>query len=286
MNVFLNGTLIDAAEASVSVFDFGFTMGVSVTEQVRTYDRQTPLLDRHLDRFFGGLEIIGLTIPLTRSEIERQIAHLIQTNGRTLLDEDELGIGICATPGVCSRFGQTNAGPTILVYTYPIEQKQWDRQFASGIRLTTVSVQETSAATIPKSLKCRSRMAEQEAQSVDPKSRALLIDACGFITEGTTASVVMVASNQLVAPPESAVLMGVTISVIVELAQSIGIETRRENISIDTLQQSDEVLWLSTPAAILPVTHVNGTQIRNGQPGKVTGDLITAWQSKFGRSHF
>jgi len=69
-SAYLNGEKIPAAEAQVSAFDLGFTMGVSVTEQIRTYARQTPLLGRHLDRLFGGLAIIGLTAPFSREALD------------------------------------------------------------------------------------------------------------------------------------------------------------------------------------------------------------------------
>ena len=69
MLAYLNGKKVPAADARVSVFDLGFTMGVSVTEQIRTYRRQTPLIERHLDRLFGGLKICLLyTSPSPRDK--------------------------------------------------------------------------------------------------------------------------------------------------------------------------------------------------------------------------
>jgi len=143
MQIYLNGELTDAASATVSAFDLGFTMGVSVTEQIRTYNRKTPLLDRHLDRFFGGLKIIGLTLPFDRAQLESQISDLIRLNGQSVADTDELGIGVCATPGIASAYGQTNAGPTTLVYTYPLiaELNDADGFIAEGTTASVVMIQ-------------------------------------------------------------------------------------------------------------------------------------------------
>ena len=268
MQIYLNGTLTDAANATVSAFDLGFTMGVSATEQIRTFNRKTPLLSRHLDRFFGGLDIIGITLPFTRIDLESQIGNLIQINSQTLNDSDELGVGICATPGIASAFGQTNDGPTVLVYTYPLLAEKLAQSHQQGIRLTSVTVQEIPAASIPRELKCRSRMhyylAEQEAKSIDPESRALLNNADGFIAEGTTASVVMIKSGSLVAPIKETVLPSVTLGFVLELADQMGIPVQRRNIDVGELETADEVLWLTTPVGIIPVTHVNQKLIGKG----------------------
>lgn len=284
MLAYLNGKKIAAAEARVSAFDLGFTMGVSVTEQIRTYRRQTPLIDRHLDRLFGGLEIIGLEAPATRAQLVDQVNDLISENGRSLVAGDELGIGICITPGLASAYGQTNAGPTTLVYTYELKSADREAAIERGIRLTSVSTTEIPASSVPKVLKCRSRMhyylAEQEARAADPDSRALLHDQEGFVAEGTTASVIMVSENEIIAPLKEAVLPGVTLGYALELAEKLGIRVHRRDITKAELESADEVMWLTTPVGIVLVTHVNGQAIINSsKPGPITQRLAEAWES-------
>lgn len=289
MKLFLNGTLTDAADAMVSVFDYGFTMGVTVTEQIRTYGRRTPLLKEHLDRFFGGLKTVGLTINFTRADIENQIGQLIQTNGQSLCEHDELGIGVCATPGMmtgggyAAALGLSSNGPTILIYAYPLARETSIERFETGVRLTSVSIQEISAKSIPKSLKCRSRMhyylAQLQADAIDPGSQALLCDAEGFIAEGTTATVVMIESGRLVVPLPETVLAGVTLNAVLPMAETMGIEIERRNITGQEFENADEVLWLTTPWGILPVTHVNRKAIGNGKSRPVTQRLKSAWDT-------
>jgi len=283
MLAYLNGKKIAAAEARVSAFDLGFTMGVSVTEQIRTYGGQTPLIERHLDRLFGGLEIIGLAAPFSRAELTAQVADLIAENGQQLAAGDELGIGICTTPGLASSYGQTNAGPTTLVYTYELKNADRAAAVERGIRLTSVATTEVPATSVPKELKCRSRMhyylAEQEARALDPDSRALLHDQEGFIAEGTVASVIMVSDNEIIAPLKASVLPGVTLGYALELAEKLGIPVHRRDITKAELESADEVMWLTTPVGIVPVTHVNGHAINIGKQGEITQRLSVAWDS-------
>jgi len=283
MLAYLNGKKIPAAEARVSAFDLGFTMGVSVTEQIRTYQRQTPLIERHFDRLFGGLEIIGLTAPFSREELMAQVSDLIAENGQELVAGDELGIGICITPGLASSFGQTNDGPTTLVYTYELKGADLATALERGIRLTSVATTEVPASSIPKALKCRSRMhyylAEQEARALDPNSRALLHDQEGFVAEGTTASVITVSNNEIIAPLKEAVLPGVTLGYALELADKLGIPVHRRDITKAELESADEVMWLTTPVGIVPVTRVNGQATNSGKAGEITQRLSEAWES-------
>ena len=281
MFCFHNGQKIDQTQASVSAFDLGFTMGVSVTEQIRTYQRRTPLLDRHLDRLWGGLSIIGLSPPFTRGELTQQIDDLIEANGADIDTANELGIGICITPGLANAFGRTNQGPTTLVYTY--ELKTDAAATAAGIRLTSVNTTEIPDTCIPKALKCRSRihyyLAEREATAIDPNSRAVLNDTEGFVAEGTTASVIIVDAGVIVAPLIETVLPGVTLGFALELAESMGTAVERREIRIDELHSADEILWLSTPVGIVPVTHVNGQTIGDAKAGPITRQLSSAWKT-------
>jgi branched-subunit amino acid aminotransferase/4-amino-4-deoxychorismate lyase len=287
-SAYLNGEKIPAAEAQVSVFDLGFTMGVSVTEQIRTYRRQTPLIERHLNRLFGGLEIIGLAAPFSREELTLQVQNLVSENGRDLDDNDELGIGICITPGLVSAYGQTNAGLTTLVYTYVLKASDQKAAIERGIRLTSVATTEIPASSVPKALKCRSRMhyylAEREARATDPDSRALLHDTDGFVAEGTTASVIIVSGGEIIAPLKEAVLPGVTLGYALELADGLGIPIQRRDITRDELESADEAMWLTTPVGIVPVSHVNGQAIDKNTSGDITRRLSEAWQSAVGAS--
>ena len=121
-------------------------------------------------------------------------------------------------------------------------------------------------------------LAEQEARAADPNSRALLHDQEGFIAEGTVASVIMVSANEIIAPLKEAVLPGVTLDYAFELADKLAIPVHRRDITKAELESADEVMWLTTPVGIVPVTHVNGQAI--GKLGDVTQRLTAAWDSE------
>ena len=61
--VSIDGRLIPAAEARVSVFDRGFLYGDSVYEVVRTYHLEPFELPAHLRRLEGSAQRIALPLP-------------------------------------------------------------------------------------------------------------------------------------------------------------------------------------------------------------------------------
>src|SRR5438270_10741366 len=76
----VNGELKPRAEAVVSVFDSGFTLGDGVWEGLRVQKGKLAFLDRHLDRLFEGARAIAMDIGLTRDELTRRLYDTLDAN--------------------------------------------------------------------------------------------------------------------------------------------------------------------------------------------------------------
>ncbi len=63
MKVYLNGKIVDGAEATIPVRDHGLLYGDGIFEGLRAYDHRPFRLDRHLDRLAAGARSLHLTIP-------------------------------------------------------------------------------------------------------------------------------------------------------------------------------------------------------------------------------
>ncbi len=291
MLAYLNGQLIPHAEATIPVWDYGFTMGVTVTEQLRTYNGKLFFLQQHLERLTDGLNITKIDPGVTIDEIGSIAEELVLKNLAGLPAGQELGVGICVTPGTqCNRAPaeiSSSSRPTLLVYSTALDSSKWQHDYETGIRMVTVDIREIPDECLPRGLKCRSRMhyylAEQQAQIRSPGSRALLLDTQGFMAEGTTASVVIVRDGCLIAPRPERVLPGISWSFVENvLAGELGMEVRRADITLSEVHRSDEVLALSTSSCIVPVCEVNGTPIGAPDQRPVFHQLIDAWSVKVG----
>ena len=146
----------------------------------------------------------------------------------------------------------------------------------------TTDVEQVSPHCWPAGLKCRSRMhyylADKRAAAVDPQARALLLDAQGFVTEASTANLLIYhAGRGLASPPSAKILRGISLGVVRELARRFGIAYTERDLTGDDVASADEVLLTSTPTCVLPVTRFNGRPIGSGRPGEVFHRLIAAW---------
>ena len=75
---YLNGSVVPPEEAKISVLDRGFLFGDGLYEVVRIYDNQPLYLEEHLDRFFFGVNGIGMPLPHTRDQFRDIVTGLIK----------------------------------------------------------------------------------------------------------------------------------------------------------------------------------------------------------------
>jgi branched-chain amino acid aminotransferase len=286
---YLHGQWLPLSRAGVSVFDLGFVQGVTVVEQLRTFGGELFRLDRHLERLDRSLAIVGLKPELSLAELG-QIATELAAQNRKLLDPtDDQGVTIFVTPGPQPAFARfaPRRGPTVGVHTQPLPFGQWADKYRTGESLVVTKVRQVPTACWPADLKCRSRMhyylADHEASAAAPGARALLLDERGFVTEASTANVLIyVAGEGLVSPPVEHILPGVTVSVVEALAGQIGIPFIHREVTVQDMAQADEALLCSTSPCVWSVTRLNGQPIGGGEPGPMVARLHSAWNQLVG----
>jgi branched-chain amino acid aminotransferase len=285
---FLNGVWIPASAAVVSVGDAGFVLGAAVAEQLRTFAGKLFHLDDHLARLAHSLEIVGVDLGMTTQQLAETARELVARNHPLLEPGDDLGLSVFVTPGSYRTYEPPGpARPTVCLHTYPLPFHLWAKKYREGQTLVTTGVEQVPPRCWPAGLKCRSRMhyylADKEAAAVDPQARALLLDSQGFVTEASTANVLIYNVGEgLVAPPSTKILRGISQSVVMELAGRLGIRRTQRNLTTDDLAAADEVFLTSTPLCLLPVTAFNGRPIGAGRPGKVFDRLLAAWSEMVG----
>lgn len=285
---YLNGRFLPASEANIALDDAGFVLGVTVTEQLRTFAGTIFRLDDHLNRLERSLEIVDLDPGVSLAEMGTIAETLVKQNHRLLMPGDDLGVAILVTPGPYAGFSaDSDAGPTLCISTYPLAFRLWAARYHQGQSLVTTQVQQVPPQCWPLELKCRSRMhyylADLEARRRSPGSRAVLHDASGHLTETSTANLVLVdAGGGLVSPPRQSILPGVSLAVLAELATRAGLSLTERPITPKDLATADEALLTSTPNCLLPVTRFNDQPIGGGVPGPVFRQLLAAWSDLVG----
>ncbi len=82
MKIWLNGKLVDRADAKVSVFDHGLLYGDGVFEGIRVYNGRIFQCKLHIDRLFESAKQVRLAIPYTKQELTDAIHETLAANKR------------------------------------------------------------------------------------------------------------------------------------------------------------------------------------------------------------
>jgi branched-subunit amino acid aminotransferase/4-amino-4-deoxychorismate lyase len=282
---FLNGVFVPAAQAVVPVDDAGFMLGVTVPEQLRTFGGKLFRLDEHLARLARGLEIVGVTSPHTERELFDFARELVKKNHALLPPGEDLGLTIFVTPGPATI--QPGRGPLVCMHTRRLPWASHTQLYERGQNLVTTKIRQVPTDCWPAELKCRSRMhywlADHEARRIEPGARALLLDHDDFVLEASTANILIYRAGEgLISPPKESILPGISVAMLADLAQTLGLPFLHRSLRLEDLLSAEEVLLCSTSPCVWPVLSLNGKTIGSGQPGAIFSRLIAAWSQHVG----
>ncbi len=285
---YFNGRLVPEHEICVPVWDAGFIQGVTVAEQMRTFKGKLFRLPQHLQRLGHSLEIVGIDLGAEFGRLAEAAEDLAARNHSLLAPEDDLVLSLFVTPGLYATVAASHEPrPTIGMHTHPLPFRLWADKYETGQRLMVSDVRQVPLNCWPAELKCRSRMhyylADRQAQKLDPGSRALLLDQQNRVMEASTANVVLYRRAEgLVLPQAEHILPGVSMGVLLELADRLDIPCVHRDLSVDDVTSADEVLLCSTSPCLLPVVAVNRQPISDGTPGPVFKRALSQWSQFIG----
>jgi branched-subunit amino acid aminotransferase/4-amino-4-deoxychorismate lyase len=178
-------------------------------------------------------------------------------------------------------------GPLVAMHTYPLPFRLFAEKYRVGQSLAIPAIRQMSPRTLPRELKCRSRMhyylADLEARAIDPRARALMLDEEGYVLEATSANLLIVdGDGRLVSPPPEKILPGISVAKTLHLAEGLGIEHAYRDLRVDDLFAAREVMLTSTSMCVLPATQLDETKLGDGAPGPVFRALLAAWSQHVG----
>ena len=280
--VWLNGKLVPADQASVSVFDHGLLYGDGVFEGIRAYAGRIFKLKTHLGRLYASAASIRLDIPYNPAQLTDAIRETIQANKLS-----DTYIRLCVTRGKgplgINPFTCSNPSVFIIADTITMYPRDY---YDNGMRIIIAKTIRNHPAALSPAIKSMNYLNNilAKTEAVDAGTlEAIMLNHNGQVAECTGDNIFIVkkndaGENELITPTADAgVLEGVTMNCVLDLAKEAGIKTRRTDFGTDVLYQADEVFLTGTAAEIIPVTKINDTTIGAGVPGPVTLKLHSAF---------
>jgi branched-chain amino acid aminotransferase len=279
-----DGRIVPPGEAVVSIFDRGFLYGDSVYEVLRTYGRRPFELTAHLRRLAGSAERIGLAPPWDAARTAAEIRRTIDAATAGAPDPEEpdaapWNVGEIYVRVIMTRgAGELGIDPALavdpraFVIARPVHGPP-RATYERGVKACVVGIQRVSPRAMDPAAKTgnylQSVLAVREARA-HGAHEALLLDAAGFVTEGSTSNVFAVRGGRLETPPvEIGILEGVTRTVVLAIAREAGLPVGEERLRPADLAAADEVFITSTVRELVPVTELDGGAVGDGRPGPV-----------------
>jgi branched-chain amino acid aminotransferase len=278
--VWMNGELVDWADATVHVGVHGLHYGTGVFEGIRCYETERgPAVFRltdHLDRLHNSARLLYMDIPYSVDELKAASLELISANGLpecylrpiAFYGYGELGVSTAGNPVVT------------VIMSWPWGTYLGDDGLKNGIRCKISSWQRVGPNTIPHASKAtgiylNSMLAVSEANRAG-YDEAILLTADGYIADGSGENVFVVKDGKVATPPLStSILPGITRDSVIQILQDLGYTVEEKNLIRSDLSTADEVFMCGTAAEVTPIREVDDHVI--GPPGPVTKELQTAY---------
>jgi branched-chain amino acid aminotransferase len=243
--VWIDGALVPAATAAVSVFDHGLTVGDGVFETLKAVDGVPFAARRHLERLRRSAAGLGLAVPASDDELRAAMAAVLASTAHPLAR-----IRITLTGGFAPLGSERGgSGPTTIVAAGPLVPPSpttavcvvpWPRNERSAVAgVKTTSYAENVIA-----------LAHARERGC---TEALFATTTGLLCEGTGSNVFAVLGGRLVTPPlSSGCLAGVTRDLVLEVTDAV-----EADVSMAELASADEVFLTSTGRDVQPVDRID-----------------------------
>lgn len=279
--MWVDGRLLPAETAHISVFDRGFQLGDGIFETLRAKNGRPTELSEHLARL--GRSARGLDIALPPD-----LAPMLADGIAALLDAEGLGgrdadasVRITVSRGVFMGRGilpPDEAPPaTIVIQAWPVAPAPAGH-LQVGLHLATSAVRRDPLNPLA-ALKTTSRaeyvFARLEARRAGADD-ALFLTIDDRLSEATSANLFLVRRSadgveELATPSlDCAILAGTTRAWLLGWAGRVGLRPNEGHLARSDLAAADEAFLCSSVAGVLPVTRFDGRMIGSGTPGPWT----------------
>jgi branched-chain amino acid aminotransferase len=263
--VWLDGSILDAAKAKVSVFDHGLTVGDGVFETIKLIGGRPFALRRHIERLHRSARGLGLDVPLGDARLRDAIDDLLAAAPAGDVGRLRLTVtGGVAPPGS----GRGTSGPTLIMAVAPLEPWEPD---TVAITVPWPRNERSAVAGLKTTSYAENVVALAEARRVGA-TEAIMANLAGNLCEGTGTNVFVVRGGVLSTPPLLAgCLAGVTRALLLEELP----DADEDNLPVAALPEADEVLLTSSTRDVQPLRVLDGRELP-GADGPVAKRAIDA----------
>lgn len=275
----VDGKIIPATEAKVSLLDHGFLFGDGIFEGIRVTPAGIFRFDDHIKRLETAGRAVGIS-PKGGFERVRQVAcettrawgrragylRLIVSRGVGALGIDP---ATCLDPEIfCIAAGAVALDPA---------------KDARGLDLITSSLRRPAGDVLDprvKSLNYLNNVLAKREANLRGADDALVLNGRGLIAEASATNVFVIQGRRLETPPVSdGALEGLTRRTMLEIGGALGLDVRERSLGRFDLYAADAVFLTGSRAGLIPVGSLDGSPISQvGRP--LVQEIRAAFESR------
>jgi branched-chain amino acid aminotransferase len=280
--IWMNGSLVDWADAKIHIASHVVHYGSGIFEGARCYD--TPAgsacfrLDAHMRRLYDSARIYRMEPQQDLAAATEAVYETIRANAfkacyiRPIIYRGYHALGVNPFPcpvdtAILLWEWGAYLGKDALENGVDVRISSWARSAPN----TFPTLAKTSANY------ANSQLIKMEA-IVEGYSEGIALDTFGYLSEGSGQNLFVLRDEILYTPPlTAAILPGITRNSVITLARELGLRVREEMLPRELLYIADEAFFAGTAVEITPIRSVDKIAIGSGGRGPVTESLQKAF---------
>jgi branched-chain amino acid aminotransferase len=280
--IWMNGSLVDWADATIHVGAHVVHYGSGVFEGARCYN--TPRgsacyrLDAHMRRLYDSCKIYRMEPQIDVARMTNAVMDTIRANN----------FKACyIRPIVYRGYNELGVNPFPCPVDTAILTWEWGAYLGqdaleNGVDVRVSSWARPAANTFPTLAKTSANYANSQLIKMEAVtegySEGIALDTAGYLSEGSGQNLFIVRDNVIYTPPLTAsILPGITRDSVLTLAADLGFRVREEMLPREMLYICDEAFFVGTAVEITPIRSVDKITVGNGRRGPITEALQTAF---------
>jgi branched-chain amino acid aminotransferase len=278
--IWMDGELVDWADATVHVLTHTMHYGSGVFEGIRAYPTSRGVavfrLRDHIRRLFASAKVFMIDIPYSFEEIVEASREVVRVNGLTE--------GCYLRPIVFLGYGEMGLNPlpcpvNVAIAAWPWGTYLGDEGIANGVSVKVSSWRRHDPNAVPTAAKGTGMYANSSLAKVEALKagydEAILLAPNGNVSECTGENVFIVRDGMIITPPTShaGALEGITQNSVETIARDLGYDVRHEAIIRTDLYLAEEAFLTGTAAEVVPIRAVDDRPVGPGHPGKITKEI-------------
>ena len=266
---YLNGEFLPLEEARISPLDRGFLFGDGIYEVIPSYGGKMVGFGPHIDRMIDGLASLEIGLKWGHDQWREICEELIKRN-----PEPQLGLYLHVTRGadtIRHHPYPEGVAPTVFAMPTAIPPAPIpERDKVKAYKVSSMQDKRWRRCNI-KSISLLGNVMHYQAGHAQGNGEVLLYNTNNELTECGACNAYIVKDGVVITPPlDAQILPGITRLIALGVLRKDGsIPVQERIITMDEVENADEIWISSYSKEIAPVTTLDGKPVGDGKPGPI-----------------